>query len=435
MHDADVIVVGGGLAGLSTAIELHSRGVDVLVLDAGSAPGGVARTVVRDGFEFDPAAGTLMLPHPHLSPTLARVGVEPIPAEAAGVRYVFTGGRMVAIPPSPAALFAPVAPLRARLAALGEPWRKPTGTPDESLSAFLGRRVGHGLGEVTGWVAASGVFAGDPDRLEARSAFPALVGLEELGGSLIKGLIARRKASGGAPRPRSHVPGPGGMTGVTKAIAAVLGERYRPRARVGGIRHEGGRWVVEAPGPCSARELVLAVGPSQAAGLLEGDLGRLLGGRPSAPVVSVGIGASDLELPPGFGVLTGPDAGTDTLGILFESSYAPHRAPAGSGLVKVIAGGATNPGLADETDDVIVDRVTGDIEVILSQSPTPTFVEVVRNEIPQYDRGHAAWMSRVEAATPAGLHLTGWGYRGVGASHVATDAARIAAAIATRPSG
>ncbi|NDB18409.1 MAG: FAD-dependent oxidoreductase, partial [Actinobacteria bacterium] len=52
-HDAEVVVVGAGLAGLSAALNLRSHGIDTLVLEAGDAVGGRLRTDHVDGFTLD----------------------------------------------------------------------------------------------------------------------------------------------------------------------------------------------------------------------------------------------------------------------------------------------------------------------------------------------------------------------------------------------
>ena len=49
----DVLVVGGGIAGLACAALLQRGGRTVTVLEAGSAPGGLARSKDRDGFVFN----------------------------------------------------------------------------------------------------------------------------------------------------------------------------------------------------------------------------------------------------------------------------------------------------------------------------------------------------------------------------------------------
>ncbi len=53
MSDADVVVVGAGLAGLRAASDLTAAGLDVVVLEAGYEVGGRVRTDAIDGFLVD----------------------------------------------------------------------------------------------------------------------------------------------------------------------------------------------------------------------------------------------------------------------------------------------------------------------------------------------------------------------------------------------
>ena len=122
------------------------------------------------------------------------------------------------------------------------------------------------------------------------------------------------------------------------------------------------------------------------------------------------------------------------LGFLFESSYAPGRAPHGMSLVKVIAGGAARPDAVQWDDDYLVRVVGLEVASMLGVQIEAEWVHVSRppRGIPQYDVGHLRWLDRVDQALARhpGLHVTGWGYRGVGVGHVASDALRIASEIA-----
>jgi oxygen-dependent protoporphyrinogen oxidase len=439
MDRLQVVVVGGGLAGLFTASELLASGVeDVVVVEAEAHPGGVARTIRSQGFAVEPAAGTLLLPHPHLSPVLERVGAQVTEAgAAASTRYVYTGDRLVTLEPSPKALLAPVVPWSAKLRAFAEPLvRSSANSADETLDEFCRRRFGAQAGGMLAWLAASGVFAGDPAELSAEACFPVLVALESEAGSVVKGALRRRKQRPpGTPRPKPHLP-VGGTEAIARAAAARLDHRFRGGFEVGSVARDGSEWVVEGPETLRARAVVMAAAPWSAAGLLNEDVGTVLEKATAAPVAVVALGgqADPSPIPPGFGALVGPGTSMVSRGILFESSYAPDRAPEGSWLVKVIAGGAVRPEVAQWSTGQLIDRIAGEVAQVVGAELEPSFVEVVRHlpGIPQYPVGHREWLRSLDHAldgTP-GLHLTGWGYRGVGLAQLAADATRVARRVA-----
>jgi protoporphyrinogen/coproporphyrinogen III oxidase len=437
--DVDVAIVGGGLAGLFTAAELRHRGIDdILVLEAGDRPGGVARTLHDDGYTLEPAAGTLLLPHPQLGPLLERAGIATVPAAAsASIRYVRTRGRLIAVSRSPKVAIAPLVPWGAKLRAAAEPLiRSRPRSDDESLADLLERRFGRKLGGLVAWLAASGVFAGDPRRLSARSAFPALPALEAQAGSIVRGGLRRmRHRDKGAPRLASHLPDPD-MAGLADDFGETLGDRLRLGFSVNTAVVDGGGVVIDGTDTVRARRVVLACRPQMAGDLLGGEAAGALRAAVAAPVAVAWLGGSvdEVPLPDGFGALVAPDAGMHVVGILFESSYAPARAPDGSALAKVIVGGATHPEVVEWDEERILETVVAEASTALGNDLQPRFTRVVRHPvgIPQYEVGHQAWLERVEAALPPGVHVTGWGYRGAGVAHLASDAVRVAGMVAAR---
>ena len=56
----DVIIIGGALAGLSSALMLADKGKDVLVLERHNLPGGIATSFVRGGIEIEAALHEMM---------------------------------------------------------------------------------------------------------------------------------------------------------------------------------------------------------------------------------------------------------------------------------------------------------------------------------------------------------------------------------------
>jgi C-3',4' desaturase CrtD len=82
MHD--VVVIGGGIAGMATAARLAAAGLDTVVLEAHGQPGGCAGFFRRRGFAFDVGATTLVDFEPGGvgAELLDNIGLEPVVGEA-----------------------------------------------------------------------------------------------------------------------------------------------------------------------------------------------------------------------------------------------------------------------------------------------------------------------------------------------------------------
>jgi protoporphyrinogen/coproporphyrinogen III oxidase len=417
-----VAVIGGGLAGALNARALQLAGEQVLVLDANREPGGIAFPVARDGFSLEPAAGTVMLPHPHLSPLLEGLGLGLIPATAAGLRrLVHHRGTTTEVAPGPRLLASPLLSARAKLRLLAEPFVRRGAPEDESLETFLVRRLGGEAGRLAAWLMAAGVHAGDPGRLSARAVTPMLIAAEQGHGSMLRGGLAARRRTGDATRPSTHMV-EGGTASIAGAVAAELGEAWMGSWPVERIERAGEGWRLHGPDSLQADRVVAAVPPAILDRLLPDEL-ELGADDPWAPVAVVWLGTTR-PLPEAIGALVGPDEGFASLGFLFESSYAPFRAPAGKGLVKAIVGGATSPAVVELDDEALIGRVRSELERVLGESPEVEMSHVVRHRpgIPQFTGERLRMVQRLGVSLPAGLTVAGWAYDGVGVSHLATAA-------------
>jgi prolycopene isomerase len=88
-NDHDVIVVGGGVGGLTAAALLARAGVDVLVLERAEHAGGYARAVHAGPYTFDPAVHALSDP-PLFRALLTHLGVDDV-CSLVDVDTFFTG--------------------------------------------------------------------------------------------------------------------------------------------------------------------------------------------------------------------------------------------------------------------------------------------------------------------------------------------------------
>jgi oxygen-dependent protoporphyrinogen oxidase len=428
-----VAVVGGGVTGLAAAYRLFTLGHAVTLYDAAAHVGGVVRSERRDGYLAEAGPNSLTEPDPPVQGLLDELGLTSRQLEAAPAarnRYVVRRGRLVALPHSPSGLLTTRAfSMWAKLAVLREPFVTP-GDPsvDESIADFVRRRFGRELLDYAVGPFVGGIHAGDPATLSMRHAMPRLFALEREHGSVLRGVLARRRAAravGGAPPAPAgrSVSFPDGMGEIPSTLAARLGDRMHTTAPVQAIMRDGTGWTVRVGGAETRYDAVVCATPAHAFGglRLEGDGGgRLaeLAAIPYAPIAVVVLGfRRDEVVHPldGFGVLVPAVERRRLLGVLFSSTLFPGRAPGGCVTLTAFVGGARQPGLAALDSDELVTLVRGELDDLLGARGQPTFRRVVTwpRAVPQYVLGYERWlalMDDLEAANP-GFVLAG-SYRG-----------------------
>lgn len=431
-----VAVIGAGLAGLMTAVELDRLGVEAVVLEASPHIGGVVRSVRQSGYLLEPGGGGFNLPHPAIDHFVDLCDIDVIQVSGAARRYLAFTDQLLELPSDPGTMAtSPVLTVGGKLRALREPTISSASAAGESLLDFMVRRFGVEAGRLGAHLASAGVFAGDPAQLSVEAAFGRLLEAEARSGSILRAAIdGRRQRKPGVIRPALHLP-PQGMATFVDQLAAPVRSSIRTGFGVKAVTQSPNGWIIEGSEQIEVAHVVLATSTDVAARIAPNDIAPLLADRPSTSVAVVGIGSSrapDGFPPPGFGALAHPDAELASVGVLFESSYAPNRAPDGGYLVKVIAGGALRPEVRTWSDDYLVRVVGTELANMVGFPLDAEWTRVIRQTIPQYDLGHVRWLDNVERATRAlgGFHVTGWGYRGVGIGNVASDALAVAADLA-----
>jgi oxygen-dependent protoporphyrinogen oxidase len=429
-----LLVIGGGLAGLGAAWRARRAGADVRLLEAAAQPGGVVQSSRENGFLTEAGPNTLMASSPAFTKLLGELGLENeiVPAApAARERFIVRGGKLVPVPMSAwGFLTTPLLTTAAKLRLLGEPWAKAhaAGTAaNESLADFARRRLGaeafiYGLEPFV-----AGIFAGDPEKLSAQHALPRLQAMETRHGSIARGLMQARK-NRSAKGPARLISFRDGAAALPRALAASLGEALILRAQLNSLQRDAaGVWTAAWTTPQGQSEeqfdgVTLAVPAHKLADLpLPAALKSLLAPLaeieyPPVNVVSLGFPRHGVGHPlDGFGVLIPAAEKFSVLGVLFNSTLFPGRAPAGQVLLTVFVGGARQPDLAALPDEALVKLVLADLVKLLTASTGPSFQKIVRwpRAIPQYHLNHGAMLAAIEATERAwpGLTLAG-SYRG-----------------------
>jgi len=425
------LVVGGGISGLVCAYALRKAGIDAQLVEASPRPGGVINSVARDGFllELGPQSFSST---PALRELCAELGIsnELLQAPPRAPRFVLIDGELRPVPLSPPAFFMSSlidGPTKWALVRdiLGKSIPPES---DESVAAFVRRKFSPQLLDRLVGPFVSGIYAGDPERLSVRSAFPQLYKAEKTAGSIVRGMLRLAKSKNG---PREHPTLQSFREGnetLVRALASKLGPALLTETSVTGISRptEGSFDVrLESPGrddSLSTRSLILAT-PTDVTGKLlsrlDSSFESLLSPIDYAAVAVVSLGYRKKDVGhslKGFGFLVPRSAGLRVLGSVWNSSLFPGRAPQGQALLTSFVGGTTDAAAVTLQPPEILSLVHTEIAPLLSIGSEPIFsnATIWPRALPQYNLGHGDRLAALAKACSRfpGLWLTGNYLRG-----------------------
>jgi oxygen-dependent protoporphyrinogen oxidase len=333
---------------------------------------------------------------------------------------------------------------------------------DESVGAFIRRRLGDEAVRVIAQPLLGGIHAGDVERLSVRSLFPLLVDADARGGSFLAALATRpastdhtehasteqastehtehtdrRPSSDGAFRGLRRGMG----TLVDRLAASTPAGTLSPGTRVDAVRPGPPFTLDTSAGAVRARAVVMAAPAWCAARLLgevDADLAHACASIPygSTATITLAWRRADVEHPlsgTGFVVPRGESA-TRLLAASWVTSKWPARAPDDAVVVRAFAGGTLDADLLDLDDDELTRLAQRDLSALLGIRARPHLTRVYRwvDAGAQYEVGHAARVAAVEAGAARwpGLFFTGSAWRGVGIPDCIADARAVAARVA-----
>ena len=452
----DVVIVGGGIAGLAAAYELQRLGRTVRLLEAADRLGGVIRTERFDDWTIDAGPDALLVQKPAAVALCRELGIADRLVSTLEPRtaYVLRDGRLYPLPEGSFLGF----PLRAgalarsSLFTWGGKLRMaaevviPRGRQDEdeSIAAFVRRRFGEEAVDYVAEPLLAGIHAGDAERLSIRALFPRLLEAEQRTGSVIRSMRALRMR----PSPQgAFVSLPGGIGELVDALSSALhAGSVALSARATQLRRAGTFAVETATTVEEARAVILAVPAYAAAALLRGIdpvLAGICDGIPYASTATVAFGYRRDQIGhplKGSGFVVPRVERSPLLAATWVTSKWPDRAPGGSALLRAFLGGGRDPHRLDGSDEELAAAAREALEDILDIAGAPLFTHLFRwaRQSPQYEVGHLQRVSAIEQRLSAipGLFVTGSGFRAIGIPDCIADgretAARAAEYVATR---
>lgn len=463
-----VVIVGGGISGLATAFSLHEQAtkanllIHCTVLESDPSwggkivthrIGGIVTEAGPDSFLSQKQAGLDLCVKLGLADQLINTHETSKKACVlyAGRLHDLPEGLLSFVPKQLGSFFRSGLLTWTGLARMGLEVVVPPGssTGDESLAAFLRRRFGMEAFERVLEPLMAGIYAGDAEQMSLRATFPRFFELEQQHGSIVRGMMAAKKAvlsvPTDQPRRTMFVSLKNGLGDLVAALTNRLtqqGVELRVGARVEALRvrsHELGRWmydlILQDGSALSADGVVLATPAYVSADLLcplTPIAGGLLDMIPYASTATIAMAfprtlTSAIK---GFGFIVPRTEQRHLIAATWTSLKWPYRAPADQLLMRCYVGGVGREDILRLDDDALTAKVREELAVVCGIRAEPSYTEVNRwwKAMPQYTLGHLDRLAQLEAALSRypGLVLTGAGYHGVGIPDCIRDGATAA---------
>jgi len=452
----DVIIVGGGIAGLTVAWQLRRQRSDLatVVLEASGRPGGRIHTEILTHpagefvIELGPDSILTTKPWAHELCVELGLGDQIIPTEpATHPTAIWHTGRPVDLPGgiSPLRPLDPEALLGSGLlsregalrALKMQPDRPPREAEDESLGGFIRRRFGTEYLEAIVEPLLAGIYNADPDELGLRASFPQLLDLDGQ---------PRPSTADGGHRPAAQAFSPfvslrRGIQQLSDTLAAEIGPDLHTHSHVQCIElvESGGYCLTLATGEqLTAPVVVLAAPLSTVRALLPPSLAaahRSLGNLKTAASGAIVLAWPDHQIGRplrGYGLVVPKREHQPFNAITVMSRKYAGRAPRGWELLRFYFGGFRSPQTLLMDDEALTRAARAFAALSMGITGPPAFTRIVRWSDGSliYQVGHSTSMAELDASLPSGLFLTGAHFCGPGIPDVVRSSADLAREIA-----
>ncbi|MEO8877257.1 MAG: protoporphyrinogen oxidase [Polyangiaceae bacterium] len=462
-----IVIIGGGVSGLTCARALSiaakekNEKLELVLLEASSSFGGIIRTERQDDFVMDRGPDSWVVSKPEVRDLARSLGLQDeivSTVEANRRVYIAQGGELHAMPEGlmlgiptqfmpivKTSLFSLRGKARMALEPL-VPTRHFKGDDDESIGAFIERRLGRQVAERLVGPLLGGIFAGDAGTISVRAAFPQLIDAEEKYGSLVKAMRAQKHATIGTTKNASAFATlRGGLGRLIEKLVEDLQARSDVTLKTSAAartitRQTDGSFVVELESGSFEKANVLIVAtPARAAAKVVRSLDTRAGdaiddvmSTVSSATVFFAFNRSAIHRSlDATGFIVPRSEGEDLLASTWVSSKWNDRAPNDRVLIRGFFGGTGHDDALQRDDDDLATRALLALRKLMPISGAPLFSRVFRfNELsPQLRVGHLvrARALREKIASIENLFLIGNGYDGVGVPtcvKAATETAR-----------
>lgn len=433
----ELIIIGGGITGLSAAWEAQKSGISYVLLEKDSRWGGKVHTEIVEFPEgkaiIDGGPESFITRKPEAWDLAGELGIQDSvinPGAETGHMYILDSGTPVEVPLAPVKFASSrLMSGRGKLRMMLEPFqRRKADDADESLADFVTRRLGREaldkfIGPILG-----GIYNTDPQTQSILVSSPIMREMESEYGGLVKAVIGRmrkarkNKSLSDEKRPRFGAFAKG-LQELTDELVRQLDGDLRLSTNITQIEKGelGYRVFLENGEELSAATLIFATPANVTAKLLV-DIARETAEK-LATIKHENIGTVTLiyreeDIQSDFfihGLMIPRRENRAIDAVTFTSLKMPTRAPKGYGIVRVFFGGS-KPNVAEVSDVDLQKIVQDELASAIGVTAEPIQIIPFRwlKSFPQANVGHLDFVDEIEKTLPEGLFLAGSSYRGIG---------------------
>ena len=431
---ATTAILGAGITGLSIAHSLTNSAQSCHVFERSDRVGGAIQSTLENGYLAEDGPNSLLLKDTRVAELFDQIGLNGTKIQDtrpdAHNRFIVNQGTPCQLPTSPLRMLrSPLFGLSGLLRIAKEPFiSRYKSKHEESFANFVRRRLGNNMLENGAAPFVSGIYAGDPESLSIRHAFPRLWSIENNHRSILMGALAMRKTKHAPPHrlsPTRTISFHSGLSELPQALARNLPQNtLKLNTKISAIEPCDGGWQISwtdlrgEQKSAHYQKLVITT-PHHAISTLPLPHEIIQQLAPVAaikapPVTSLVLGFKRQQVVHplnGFGMLIKSSENSPLLGVLFSSSMFEGRAPEGHVTLTCMMGGTHHPEYAENSDQIVL----AELNKLLGITAAPTFRHRThwQHAIPQYNLGYQKVLNALSLCekSHAGLHFAG-SYRG-----------------------
>ncbi|MBD3616608.1 MAG: protoporphyrinogen oxidase [Gracilimonas sp.] len=424
LNKKEIIILGGGISGLATAWYLHKAGISFKLIEKEEETGGVISSQKAKETVFDFGPNSLRDHDGFIRELAEEAGLKDDIiqiSEAFKTRFIVRNRELQRLTPSVKTLATTeVLSVKAKVRMLAEPFIPKGETEDESVGAFLERRIGKEAVEYLVDPVFSGIYAGDIFKMSKYEILPKLAETENKFGSLVMGMFrSKREKSEIKPMILTFKKG---IQQLTNAVTEKLSAHILNEEVINLKKIRSGFEVKTDAGTHQASTVITCLPAYTLCSIMSEfnpELSQTLGKIDYAPMLSTQVifNKKDIEFPEsGFGFLVPRKENIRLLGAIWKSSIFPELTSEGKLHYTLMAGGAHDRSILSSPVEKIEEAIVQEFSELMGISANPTVIKskLWTKAIPQFQVGYGRIRNEITKSEQEnqGLYVGGnyrWG--------------------------